>query len=78
MACFETATRWKRGDLMFLKVCNSGSNGNGYILQNDNEILVIECGCSLMDIKKMIDFQVSKIVGCIVSHEHGWATMQNT
>ena len=56
---------------MFLKVCNSGSNGNGYILQNDNEILIIECGCSLMDIKKMIDFQVSKIVGCIVSHEHG-------
>ncbi|SHF64054.1 hypothetical protein SAMN02745158_04477 [Lactonifactor longoviformis DSM 17459] len=56
---------------MLLSVCASGSHGNGYILRTNNEILIIECGCKLMDIKKMIDFQVSKISICVVSHEHG-------
>lgn len=56
---------------MLLKVCNSTSKGNGYAIQCDSEILIVECGCPLIDIKKMIDFQISKVVGCIISHEHG-------
>lgn len=56
---------------MDLICLGSSSSGNGYILQNDTEALVIECGVSLMDVKKAVDFNVSKIVGCLVSHEHG-------
>lgn len=56
---------------MLLRVIASGSSGNGYILENDKEALIIECGCSLKDIKIALDFNIRKIVGCIVSHEHG-------
>jgi phosphoribosyl 1,2-cyclic phosphodiesterase len=56
---------------MELHVLGSSSKGNCYILQNDTEALVIECGVSLIEVKKAVDFNISKIVGCIVSHEHG-------
>ena len=57
---------------MKLKVLGSGSSGNSYALIADNgEILAIEAGCKFMDFKKMIDWKVSDVVGCIVSHEHG-------
>lgn len=55
-----------------LKVLGSGSSGNSYALIADNgEILAIEAGCKFMDFKKMIDWKISDVVGCIVSHEHG-------
>lgn len=54
-----------------LKCLGSNSNGNGYILENENEALLIECGCRLMDCKKAMNFKTSKIVGALVSHEHG-------
>lgn len=57
---------------MRLKVLGSGSSGNSYALIADNgEILAIEAGCKFMDFKKMIDWKISDVVGCIVSHEHG-------
>lgn len=55
-----------------LKVLGSGSSGNSYALIADNgEILAIEAGCKFMDFKKMIDWRISDVAGCIVSHEHG-------
>ena len=55
-----------------LKVLGSGSSGNSYTLIADNgEILAIEAGCKFMDFKKMIDWRISDVAGCIVSHEHG-------
>ena len=56
---------------MKLIVLSSSSKGNCYVLQNQNEALVIEAGVSLKEVKKAVDFNVSKIVGVIVSHEHG-------
>lgn len=56
---------------MLLKTIASGSKGNSYALIGDKEILLIEAGVSLMEVKKNIDFQISKVVGCLVSHEHG-------
>lgn len=54
-----------------LKVLGSGSSGNSYALIADNgEILAIEAGCKFMDFKKMIDWKISNVVGCIVTHEH--------
>lgn len=34
---------------MQLITLGSGSSGNGYILQNDDEALIIECGIPLKD-----------------------------
>jgi phosphoribosyl 1,2-cyclic phosphodiesterase len=56
---------------MELRVLGSSSNGNCYLLQNNNEALVIECGVSLKEVKRAIDFNISKIAGALVTHEHG-------
>jgi phosphoribosyl 1,2-cyclic phosphodiesterase len=56
---------------MFLKILNSSSSGNCYILDSGREALVIEAGVSLAEVKKALGFDVSRVVGCIVSHEHG-------
>lgn len=56
---------------MELTVLGSSSKGNCYVLQNENEALVIEAGVSLKEVKKAVDFNISKIVGVIVTHEHG-------
>ena len=56
---------------MELLVLGSSSRGNGYVLQNESEALVIECGVSVLEVKKAVAFNVSKIVGALCSHEHG-------
>lgn len=56
---------------MILTVLNSGSRGNGYVLQNDNEALVIECGVGINSCLKALGYNVSKVAACLVSHEHG-------
>ncbi|MBV5348898.1 MBL fold metallo-hydrolase [bacterium] len=56
---------------MDLTVLGSSSSGNGYVLQNETEALVIECGVSLKEVKKAVDFNITKIVGALVTHEHG-------
>jgi phosphoribosyl 1,2-cyclic phosphodiesterase len=55
---------------MFLKILSSSSSGNGYILYNDMEALVIETGVRLSEVKKALDFDISRVVGAIISHEH--------
>lgn len=57
---------------MLMRCCGSSSAGNSYaLISNSGEILAIEAGCKFMDFKKMIDWRISDVAGCIVSHEHG-------
>lgn len=56
---------------MQLNILGSSSAGNGYILQNETEALVIEAGVSVKLVKQAVNFNVRKIVGCLISHEHG-------
>lgn len=56
---------------MLLKCAGTGSKGNSYALIADNgEVLMIECGVKWSETMKMIDYQTSKVVGCICSHAH--------
>lgn len=55
---------------MQLKILGSSSKGNSYLLESETEILIIEAGVKLSEVKKAIDFNISKVVGCIVSHQH--------
>ncbi len=55
---------------MKLTITGSSSKGNGYILQNDSEALLIEAGVRLMETKKALGFNTAKVKGCIISHEH--------
>ena len=56
---------------MDLKIIGSSSKGNCYILENDNEALIIECGVPMLEIKKALSFSFAKVAGCLVTHEHG-------
>jgi phosphoribosyl 1,2-cyclic phosphodiesterase len=57
---------------MKLNILGSDSRtGNCYILENDKEALVIECGVPFDKIKKALQFNLSKVSGCIVTHDHG-------
>lgn len=55
---------------MKLKVINSGSKGNGYALITGEEILLLECGVPAKEMLKVIAYQTSKVVGCLISHGH--------
>lgn len=56
---------------MKLKVIGSSSAGNGYILYNEQEALLIEAGTHLKDALLFLKEHKSEIKGCIVTHEHG-------
>jgi len=56
---------------MKLKILGSSSKGNCYIIENEKSILILEAGISFKTVKPEIDFQISKIKGVLVSHEHG-------
>lgn len=55
---------------MKLTVVGSSSRGNCYILQNDQEALIIEAGCAVSNVQKALGYNISKVAACIVSHEH--------
>lgn len=55
---------------MKLSVLASSSSGNCYCLENDNECLILEAGVKFLDVKKHLDFNVNKIKGVLISHEH--------
>jgi len=54
-----------------LKVVGTGSGGNCYLLTVNNQTLVIEAGVNFTKVKKALNFDLSKVVGVLVSHEHG-------
>ena len=54
-----------------IKVLGSSSRGNAYILECQNETLLLELGVSWKDIVKALNFNLSKVVGVCVSHAHG-------
>lgn len=57
---------------MKLIIIGSSSSGNGYALVSTyGEIFLIEAGIKAKTMRKAIDYRVSCISGCIVSHNHG-------
>lgn len=56
---------------MRLICVNSSSAGNAYALDSGSEILLLEAGMKMADVKRAIDYRLSDVVGCIITHEHG-------
>lgn len=57
---------------MILKTISTGSIGNCYLLQADNgETLILDCGVPIKDIQRGLNWDITHIAGCVVSHEHG-------
>lgn len=56
---------------MKFNCAGTGSKGNCYSIRDpDGEILLLECGLPKVDVMRMIDYRISDVVGCAVSHEH--------
>lgn len=55
---------------MDIKTIASSSSGCCYLIESGGEQLLIECGISLKKIREALDFDLSRVVGCLVSHEH--------
>jgi phosphoribosyl 1,2-cyclic phosphodiesterase len=55
---------------MKLKIIGSNSKGNCYILKAKNSSLIVEAGVHIKHIKKALDFDLSSVEGCLVTHSH--------
>lgn len=55
---------------MILKCLGSGSSGNCYLLSTETETLVLDCGLPIQEIKKGLNWDISKVVGVLCSHVH--------
>lgn len=56
---------------MKLTILGSNSAGNCYVIQNEKEALILECGIRFSEVQKALNFNLSKVVAALVSHEHG-------
>lgn len=56
---------------MELTVIGSSSEGNAYVLQNEREALLLEAGKPFKQVLAALEGQVNKVVGCLITHEHG-------
>ena len=56
---------------MELTVIGSNSEGNSYVLQNAGEALLLEAGKPFKQVLAALGGNVRKVVGCLVTHEHG-------
>lgn len=55
--------------MTILKIAGSSSKGNAYILECNNETLLIEAGVSFKKkILPAINWEGGRVVGCLVSH----------
>jgi phosphoribosyl 1,2-cyclic phosphodiesterase len=55
---------------MKLKVLGSSSSGNCYLMEGADGTLIIEAGVHIKKIKEGLGFNLSKVVGCIITHSH--------
>ena len=54
-----------------IQVLGSGSAGNCYRISDGSTTLLLECGIRYKDIQKGVQFKMSEVAGCLVTHEHG-------
>lgn len=55
---------------MKIEVLGTGSSGNCYKVKIGRATLLLECGLPYKVIQKKLDFKVSEIDACLVTHEH--------
>ena len=57
---------------MILKCLATGSKANCYVLKRDNgEMLILDAGLPINEIKKGIEFDVTNLKGALITHGHG-------
>ena len=54
-----------------LIVVGSSSLGNSYALDSGSEILLLEAGVKMAEVKRHINYRLNDVVGVCISHSHG-------
>jgi phosphoribosyl 1,2-cyclic phosphodiesterase len=57
--------------LIDIKAFGSSSKGNCYYITDGKTPLLLECGIKYKDIQKGLNFKMSNVRGCLITHEHG-------
>ena len=55
---------------MDIKVLASGSRGNAYFVSDGVTPLLLECGIPIKQIRQGLNFGLSDVAACLISHEH--------
>ena len=55
---------------MKLKCLGSSSAGNCYLLYCNDEVLILDAGLPIMQIKKGLDWKLGGIQGVLITHAH--------
>ena len=55
---------------MDIQVLASSSRGNCYRISDGSTPLLLECGIRFKEIQQKLNFRLSEIAGCLVTHEH--------
>lgn len=55
---------------MKLEVLASGSKGNCYLLHTSFGIIILEAGVPWKDVLKVLHFDITNVLCCLVTHEH--------
>jgi len=53
-----------------IKTIGSGSSGNCYLANFNGTQILLECGLPFKVIQKALNFKLSSIEACLVTHEH--------
>ena len=53
-----------------IKTLASGSTGNAYHISDGSTSLLIECGIPIAKIKQGLNYRLSGVDGCLISHQH--------
>jgi len=56
---------------MDFRVLASGSKGNAYLVTDEGRSLLIEAGLPIKTLRRALNFKLSEVDGCLISHEHG-------
>ena len=56
--------------MVIIKALASSSSGNAYLVSDGNTPLLLDAGIPFAAIRQKLDFGVSRLAGCLISHEH--------
>lgn len=55
---------------MQLKVVNTGSHGNCYVLESNGRKILLDLGVRWKDVQRAIDFDITSVDGALITHGH--------
>ena len=56
--------------MLHFKIIASGSKGNAYLLKSGENMLMLECGIKFKELQKALNFNLSSVDACLLTHEH--------